>query len=156
MNTTTVLSKALNKIIDTTDKVIPITRIPSVYCFNRWLHSHVQMNENPVTFVESDYYNGSENDLVNIFVEFLNLSHGDHCYNGNYTLKRIEFLANEGLHVIDLNKIKTKNFKVSPREADEVVKNLSKKGKKPTKKSPTKKPKKKVRRDMNGRFVKNN
>ena len=167
--------KGISNVLDITNKIVPINRIPSVYCFSRWVDSNYQLNHDPVSYVYADYYNGYENDLVNIFMEVLALVNGDHCYNGNYILMRLEFLANEGLNILDVHDFNAKSFKISPQEADEVIKTLAKKTKKVSKaevkkniknavknynkkvKSSVglKKPKKKLRRDNKGRFINN-
>lgn len=173
------LAKGLNCTINTISKVVPINNIPSVYCFNRWLDSHYQMAVNPSNIVQADYYNGSENDIVNLLLEILNLAKNDHCHNGNYVLERLKFLANEGLHITEVNKLNQTSFKVTSEQADEIIKNLSKKTKKVTKaqvkknlknafenyknnvkssvglKPLKKKPAKRINRDIKGRFIKN-
>jgi len=179
INPSILLSKAINKLIKITDKVIPIGSIPSVYCFNQWLDSHKQIAENQENYTQTDYYNGSENDLINIFVELLNLSTGDNCYNKKYILKRVGFLANEGLHIVDLRNAEGLSFKVTEEEADKIILDLAKKTKKVSKsktrknlkeaydlyeknvkssvglKNTKKKPAKRIKRDNKGRFIKN-
>jgi len=166
------VAKALCVVIDNINKVIPVNTLSSINCLYTWLDSHSNLNE----YVHSDYYNGSEDDITNIFIEILKLATSDHCFNGNYVLKRLEFLANEGLHVSEIFNSKNPSFKVTPDEADEIIKKYAKKTKKTTKKNlkkavefyrenvkssvnlnpiKKKKPVKRLMRDNKGRFIKN-
>jgi len=165
------VAKSFCIVIDAVNKVVPVNRIESVNCFYKWLDSYHKLNTFGDEYVQADYYNGHDDDLKNLFLEILALATTDHCFNGNYVLKRLEFLANEGLHIVGLQKNKT-NFKVSDKEANEVILNLAKKTKKITKAKATKNIKKAVesykknvkssvgfkkpaKRDMKGRFIKN-
>jgi hypothetical protein len=174
-----VLAKGLNCTINTISKVVPVNRIPSVYCFNRWLDSHYKMAANPSELIQADYYNGSENDIVNLFLEILNLAKNDHCHNGHYVLERLKFLANEGLHITEVNQLDQTSFKVTAEQADDLIVNLAKKTKKVSKaqakknikkafndykksvkssvdlKPIKKKSAKRLKRDNKGRFIKN-
>ena len=147
------LEKAICIAIDNVNKVVPIHSIEHVSCFYNWLDSIHKLRTAPVEYIEADYYRGSENDLQNIFLEILALASSDHCYHGHYVLKRLEFLANEGLHIVDLTEARTKNFKVPDKEVNSVIANIAKKTKKnkPTKKKPAKR----LKRDKSGRFTKN-
>jgi hypothetical protein len=155
------LEKVICKTIDGIHKVVPIQNIEHVSCFYNWLDSLHKLRVNPVDYIEADYYRGSENDLQNLFLEILALATTDHCYHGIYVLKRLEFLANEGLHMINVQKVKPISFKVSDEEANAVIANLAKKTKtssnktKKTVKISKKKPAKRVARDNKGRFTKN-
>jgi len=50
------------------------------------------------SLISADYYNGSENDIINILREIEHLSNEGHGYHGEYLLKRLNFLAKEGLN----------------------------------------------------------
>jgi hypothetical protein len=87
--------------------------------------------------VNADYYNGSENDLENIFLELVHLSEKPiNVFNRAAYSDRLRFLAEEGIHILEVKNIKPKSFKVSKEEADAVILNLAKvtKKKKPIKK----------------------
>lgn len=148
------INKGLIKIIDLVSKVVPINKVSSVYCFQRWLESNYQMAVNYDGYIQADYYNGSDNDMVNLFMEILNLAKGDHCYNGNYVINRLEFLANEGLHIIELQNAKKTSFKFTEDEAKDFISKVVKAPKKKSKSSSKKKSAKKIRRDKTGRFAK--
>lgn len=148
------LAKGLYDVIDYTNKVVPVNKFQSVYCLTCWLDSVYRMEIDDDAFIKADYYNGSENDLTDIFLEILKLATYKHCYNRKYVLGRLKFLADEGLHIIELLNAKNPSFKVSPEEADKIIFSLIKKNKK-AKKVSKKKPAKRVRRDKTGRFIKN-
>jgi hypothetical protein len=79
--------------------------------------------------VTADYYNGSENDLENIFLELLHLSEKPiNVFNRIEYSDRIKFLADEGFHILSLNDIKPKTFKFTKNEIDQII------NKKPVKK----------------------
>lgn len=83
--------------------------------------------------VDSDYYNGSENDLENIFLELIYHSNVPiNVFNRIDYSARIKFLAEEGLHILNLNNVKTKSFKVTKNDIDSLV--TKKITKKPSKK----------------------
>jgi hypothetical protein len=72
--------------------------------------------------VNSDYYNGSQNDLENIFLELINLSEKPiNVFNRDSYSNRIKFLANEGLHIVDIKNIDAGSFKYSNDEVAEVI-----------------------------------
>jgi hypothetical protein len=72
--------------------------------------------------VNSDYYNGSENDLENIFLELIKLSEKPiNVFNRGAYSDRIKFLANEGLHIVDIKDINAGSFKYSNDEVAEVI-----------------------------------
>jgi hypothetical protein len=80
-----------------------------------------KLNEPIVSSVYSDYYNGSENELENIFLEFLKLSEKPVNIFGITDLqRRIDFLANEGLNITTFCE-KPKNFKLTREEADIII-----------------------------------
>jgi hypothetical protein len=84
--------------------------------------------------INADYYNGSENDLTNIFLEILNLSEKPiNVFNRESYSNRLKFLAEEGLHIIELKNIDAGSFKYSNDEIEKLIKNSSSK-KKTTKK----------------------
>jgi len=172
VNNDSKVAKVLCVVIDGINRVIPVNKINSVNCFYSWLHSHGNLND----YVQADYYNGSENDLTNIFLEIHKLATTDHCFNGNYVLKRLEFLANEGLHFAQIFNSNNPTFKVTEDEANQILVKSAKNIKKATKAKATKnlkkaaefykknvkssvglKPlkKKPAKRDKKGRFIKN-
>jgi hypothetical protein len=72
--------------------------------------------------VNSDYYNGSENDLENIFLELIHLSEKPiNVFNRESYSNRLKFLANEGLHILDVKNIDAGSFKYSDKEIAEVI-----------------------------------
>ena len=96
--------------------------------------------------ISDDYYNGSESDLENIFLELVKLSEKPiNVFNRNSYSKRLKFLAEEGLYILDIKGVKPTSFKVSKEEADAVILNLAKKTKKVTKAKATKNLKKAVK-----------
>jgi hypothetical protein len=170
------IAKILTKTIDGIHTVVPIKYIDSVSCLHSWLGSCHRMSVDLDSYVTEDYYNGSDNDLQNIFLEIINLATSNHCYNGHYVLKRLEFLANEGLHIVDIQG-GGKSFKLKEDEINNVILSLSNKTKKVSKAQVKKnvkkavelykknvkssvglkplKKKKPAKRDMKGRFSKN-
>ena len=99
-----------------------------------------KLNEPIVSSVYSDYYNGSDNELENIFIEIQKLaSEPTNIFNIDDYKLRLDFLANEGLNIISFAE-KVKPFKVTAKEADALIFNLAKKTKvKKTVKKTTKK-----------------
>jgi hypothetical protein len=72
--------------------------------------------------INSDYYNGSENDLENIFLELIALSEKPiNVFNRDTYSSRIKFLANEGLHILDIKNIDAGSFKYSDEELNNVI-----------------------------------
>jgi hypothetical protein len=85
--------------------------------------------------VNADYYNGSENDLENIFLELINLSEKPiNVFNRNSYSERLKFLANEGLNILDLKNINAGSFKYDINEINEAIFKTVPKKKKTTKK----------------------
>lgn len=144
------LAGILHKTIDKIQTVLPITYIDSVLCFQKWLDSHHRIGKDELSYIQSDYFNGSENDLENIFLEILSVTTIENCIDKDFLLKRLNFLANEGLHIVELQNTKNSSFKVTKQEADKIILGLAKKTNK-TKKKPVKR----TKRDNKGRFVKN-
>ena len=159
--------------IDGIGKVLPIQRLESVSCLYRWLDSCYKLNAFGRDYIEADYYNGSEDDIKNLLLEILALATTDHCFNGKFVLERLKFLANEGLHIIELQNSHSHSFKLSEKEANDLIIKLTKKGKKVSKAKATKNLKKAVadykknlisseglsslkrqKRDNKGRFLK--
>jgi len=69
--------------------------------FCRWCNLQADLAQDEESLISADYYNGSENDIINILREIEHLSdkgHGYHGYHGEYLLKRLNFLAKEGLN----------------------------------------------------------
>jgi hypothetical protein len=88
-----------------------------------------KLNEPIVDTTFSDYYNGSDNELENIFLEIQKLTiHPVNIFGINDYQRRLDFLANEGLNILSFSE-KPKSFKVTPKEADELILNLAKKNK---------------------------
>jgi hypothetical protein len=101
-----------------------------------WIGKLTEPIENPDY---ADYYNGSENELENIFLEIQKvLAQSTNVFNINNHKIRLDFLANEGLNIISFSE-KPKSFKVTPKEADELILTLSKKAKPQKAKKVTKK-----------------
>ena len=91
-------------------------------------YGNADYNQNPIT---ADYYNGSNNDLENIFLELLKLSKTPvNVFNRIEYSDRIKFLAEEGLHILEVKDIDSGSFKVSKDQADAVILSLVKKTKK--------------------------
>jgi hypothetical protein len=86
-----------------------------------------KLNEPIVDITFSDYYNGSDNELENIFLEIQKLATQPvNIFTINDYQRRLDFLANEGLNIITFSE-KPKSFKVTSKEADELILNLAKK-----------------------------
>ena len=93
------------------------------------------LNYNESDCINSDYYNGSENDLENIFLELIHLSEKPiNIFNTTSYSERLKFLANEGLHILDLKNIDAGSFKYNNNEINEVILKDIPKKKKTTKK----------------------
>jgi hypothetical protein len=72
--------------------------------------------------INSDYYNGSENDLENIFLELIHLSEKPiNVFNRTSYSERLKFLANEGLHILDVKNIDSGSFKYNNKEIADVI-----------------------------------
>jgi len=161
MNDTNIESKMAKTfcvLIDGINKVVPIQSLETINCFYRWLDSYNKLNTFGDDYIQTDYYNGSENDIVNLFLEIQKLATTDHYFNGNYVLRRLQFLANEGLQIATIYKDENPTFKVTEKEADEILAKYSrhhKTLKKDVKTSKKKKPVKRLMRDNKGRFIKN-
>jgi hypothetical protein len=132
-NIKSAIAKSVCDIIDGVNKVVPIQSIDSISCFYSWLDSHYKLAAFGDQYVEADYYNGSENDLKNIFIEIQRLATVEHCFNGKYVLKRLEFLANEGLHIAEIFNADNPTFKVTEQEANELLAKYAKNTKKVSK-----------------------
>lgn len=176
--TKTKIAKVVCVAINGVNKFVPIQKLDSISCFYRWVDSCYKLSAYGKEYIEADYYNGSEDDLTNIFLEIISLSTTDHCFNGKFVLERLKFLANEGLHIVDLQNSRKSSFKVTEEEANKIILDLAKKTKKTSKVkakknlkkaaelyyknvkssvdlNTSKKPAKKLRRDNKGRFTKN-
>ena len=70
---------------------------------------------NKVAF-DADYYNGSENDLLNIFLELKKTLN-----NCIVDKKRASFLIEEGLYILELQKLNVKSFKFTKNEVDDII-----------------------------------
>lgn len=83
-----------------------------------------------------DYYNGSENDLENIFLEIKKFSTQKWCIcDLSFIQKRLNFLAEEGFQLLGFYKEKPKSFKVGKKDLEKILSG----SKKTTKKKTTKK-----------------
>lgn len=174
-NNSVTLEKLLCNLINGINKVVPIQKIDQVSCFYNWLDSVNKLNTLGLDYIQADYYNGSDSELNNIFLEILALATTDHCFNGQYVLKRLEFLANEGLHLVKIEEANKNSFKLTPDECNSII-HSSLKPKKVTKKQVKKNlneavsnykksvkssvglksiKKKPLKRDKKGRFIKN-
>jgi hypothetical protein len=101
-----------------------------------WISKLTEPIENPAY---TDYYNGSDNELENVFLEIQKvLSESTNVFNINNHKVRLDFLVNEGLNIISFSE-EPKCFKLTPKEADELILTLSKKAKPPKAKKVTKK-----------------
>jgi len=69
--------------------------------FSRWCDINANLAEDEDSLISADYWNGSENDIINIFREINHLSEEGHGYHGKYLLKRLSFLAKEGLNLAE-------------------------------------------------------
>jgi len=70
---------------------------------------------NKVSF-DADYYNGSENDLLNVFLELKKTLN-----NCIVDKKRTSFLIEEGLYILELQKLNVKSFKFTKNEVDDII-----------------------------------
>lgn len=152
-NISTQVAKTTLVAINTISRIVPLYNFQSVANFSGKLSNYCSYKTLGQAFVEEDYYQGSQNDLTNIFMEILDVCRFSSAITKEYMVKRLEFLANEGLHnVFCTQDFKTKSFKVSEKEVvDVIVKN---KPKKQTKTKSKKKPVKKLRRNKLGQFTK--
>jgi hypothetical protein len=140
--------------INTISQVIPLYNFESIANFIGKLNNYVGHKTSGQSFVEEDYYHGSESELINIFLEILDVCRFSSSTTKEYIVKRLEFLANEGLQTVYLQDAKATSFKFSKDEVlDIIVKNKSKKQTKIKTKS-KRKPVKKLRRNKLGQFVK--
>jgi hypothetical protein len=102
--------------------------------------------------ITADYYNGSNDDIINIFIELV--KHSDkpiNVFNRVEYSERIKFLANEGLHILDINGVKPKSFKLTKDEVDAIItkkKKITKKQVKTNLKKAVANYKKKVKSDI--------
>jgi hypothetical protein len=136
--------------LNTISQVIPLYNFESISNFSGKLNNYIGHKTMGQPFVEGDYYQGSESDLINIFLEILDVCRFSSLTTKEYIVKRLEFLANEGLQTVYLQDAKATSFKFSKDEVvDVIVKN-----KKQTKIKSKRKPVKKLRRNKLGRFVK--
>ena len=91
----------------------------------------IEKSEQP-TLVESDYYNGSANDIENIFLELKKLVNPRICpCNVGFVRDRINFLISEGLQIVNFYDVQPVSTKVDQEELEEFFKN------KTTKKKPS-------------------
>lgn len=66
-----------------------------------------------------DYFNGSDNELKNIFLELEAIANEPiNLFNQEDFKNKIKFLASEGLQIIEIFDIKPKNFKFTREEID--------------------------------------
>jgi hypothetical protein len=87
--------------------------------------------------VYGHYYNGSDNELENIFLEIKNLANQPvNVFTIDEYKARLNFLAEEGLSIVDVYNVKPRPFKFTKEEIDAVI---NPKTKKVTKKKTTKK-----------------
>jgi hypothetical protein len=74
------------------------------------------------TIINNDYYNGSDNDLENIFLEIIKLSDRPiNMFNRESYSERLKFLANEGLYILDLKNIDAGSFKFNNEEIEQIL-----------------------------------
>jgi hypothetical protein len=112
-----------------------------------------KVNSNLDYFVYNEYFNGSHNDAENIFLELKKLVSGDHFHHGDYFLRRLNYLVNEGIDVTSVQSAAIKKL------AEQEYLNSTPKNKPVKKTSNKKKTAKKVakaykpKRDRYGRFT---
>jgi hypothetical protein len=95
-------------------------------------YGNADYNQNPIT---TDYYNGSNNDLENIFLELLKLSNTPvNVFNRIEYSERIKFLAEEGLHILEVKAIDAGSFKYTNEEITKILSTPDKPAKKISKK----------------------
>lgn len=108
----------------------------SLVKLSAWARLHYHLNQDEEAAIQADYYNDSESDVINLFRELKYLADEGHCFHGDYLLKRVNFLAKEGLNITD-----SANFqeyrKLSIEEINKIVQV----------------PKPKIKRDKKGKFV---
>lgn len=107
-----------------------------------WARLHYFLNQDSEKVIKADYYNDSEIDIVNIFRELKYLANDGHYYHGDYLLKRLNFLVDEGLNITDT----TRFAEYRKLDTDEINKIML--DSKPKVKSG-----KKIKRDKKGKFV---
>jgi len=138
-NTTSIWFGSLSYISNLLLKIIPCSK--TLVDFSRWCDINANLTEDEASLISADYWNGSENDIINILREINHLSEEGHGYHGKYLLKRLSFLAKEGLNLaegMDLPKYR----KLSEDEVNSVIFS-SKKFRKS----------RKTKRDTKGRFA---
>ena len=142
--------------LNTISRVIPLYNFESIANFSGKLNNYYNHKTLGQSFAEGDYYQGSESDLINIFLEILEVCRFSPTMTKEFIVKRLEFLANEGLHNVYIHDAKATSFKFSKDEVvDVIVKNKAKKQTKiKTKAKSKRKPVKKLRRNKLGRFIK--
>lgn len=90
-----------------------------------WLLTIIKYGDvegNVVDPVTADYYNHSDNELENIFIELTKISEKPICiFNKEFFTERVNFLANEGLHVVYAQNIKPKTTKVSKKDLEKIL-----------------------------------
>jgi len=149
-NLSSVLAKSVLNFMNGVNNILPLYHIPCAANLHGRLDSYYKLITFGDDYVFSDYYNGSENDFVNIFLEINDLVKSRKTLSKNYFDERLSFLVNEGLHMANLMEFFT--FKMSEEEAAKIV---TKKLKQTKLKPKTKrKPVKKLRRNKLGQFVK--
>lgn len=120
-------------------KFIPCSK--TLVDFSRWCDISANLSEDEVSLVSADYWNGSENDIINILSEINHLSEDGHGYHGKYLLKRLSFLAKEGLNLAEGMEF-LKYRKLSEEEVNSVIFS-AKKSRKP----------RSSKRDAKGKFM---
>lgn len=140
LNIEAILSSALKGSSNLLLKVLPgwspLVNISS------WASTHNKFLRDEDSIVMADYYNGSENDIINILRELKYLANQGHNFHGNYLIKRLDFLASEGLNFTDNIHIQEYR-KLSEQEINNILLgNKPKKVRKPINK-----------RDSKGRFA---
>jgi hypothetical protein len=89
--------------------------------------------------IDADYYNNSENELKNIFLELSKLSQKPvSIINQDYIMGRLWFLANEGLHIVESQNLRVKQTKVTKKDFDKIIAKANKSKKVTTKKKTVK------------------
>jgi hypothetical protein len=113
---------------------------------NKWANINIELISDEKSLVEADYYNLSENDIVNLFRELKYLAEEGHSNHKQYLIKRVNFLANEGLNFTD-NINLPEYRKLSPDEIQDIFFKDIEKPKRGRKKGSHSK------RDKKGRFT---
>jgi hypothetical protein len=107
------------------------------------------VNKNLHAYVYSDYFNGSHNDAENVFLELKKLTSGDHFHHGDYFVRRLNYLINEGIDVTSVQSAAIKRLAEQEYNSSTPKKTTKKKVVKQKAVKKTYKPK----RDRNGRFI---